>query len=110
VARPRGTRIRTGRRYRVFDGRASAEWIINRGAADGMEVGLPVVGQNGLAGVIREVSDRTSRVQALSDPQSAVGVAERDARNRGIVFGVGRDLPWSSFPKTRTHRSSPERN
>jgi rod shape-determining protein MreC len=80
-------------------GGASAEWIINRGAADGMEVGLPVVGQKGLAGVIREVSDRTSRVQALSDPQSAVGVAERDARNRGIVFGVGRDLPMEFIPE-----------
>jgi rod shape-determining protein MreC len=80
-------------------GGASAEWIINRGAMDGMEVGLPVVGQNGLAGVIREVSDRTSRVQALTDPQSAVGVAEREDRNRGIVFGAGRDMPLEFIPE-----------
>lgn len=78
---------------------SSAEWVINKGASHGMEVGLPVVGQNGLAGVIREVSERSSRVQALTDPLSAVGVAESENRSRGIVFGVGRDLPLEFVPE-----------
>lgn len=78
---------------------SSAEWVINRGSTHGMEVGLPVVGQNGLAGVIREVSERSSRVQALTDPLSAVGVAQTETRSRGIVFGAGRDLPLEFLPE-----------
>lgn len=78
---------------------SSAEWVINRGAIHGMEAGLPVVGQNGLAGVIREVSDRSARVQALTDPLSAVGVAQTETRSRGIVFGKGRDMPLEFLPE-----------
>lgn len=78
---------------------SSAEWIINKGSQHGMEAGMPVVGQSGLAGVIREVSDRSSRVQALTDPQSAVGVSEVTTRSRGIVFGAGRDLPLEFVPE-----------
>lgn len=76
-----------------------AEWIINRGAFDGLHVGLPVVGQGGLAGVVREVSERTARVQALADPLSAVGVAAAESRSRGIVFGRSRDQPLEYIPE-----------
>lgn len=81
---------------------SSAEWVINRGKAHGMEPGLPVVGQNGLAGVIREVSERSSRVQALTDPLSAVGVAETENRSRGIVFGAGRGLSLEFLPENES--------
>lgn len=76
-----------------------AEWIINRGEVDGLRVGLPVVGQGGLAGVIREVSERTARIQALADPMSAVGVAAARSRSRGIVFGRSRDQPLEYIPE-----------
>lgn len=81
---------------------SSAEWVINKGAQHGMEVGLPVVGQNGLAGVVREVSERSARVQALTDPLSAVGVAEAENRSRGIVFGAGRDMPLEFVPENES--------
>lgn len=76
-----------------------AEWIINRGELDGLELGLPVVGLGGLAGVIREVASRSARVQALTDPLSAVGVVDSETRDRGIVLGDGRGRPLAFFPE-----------
>lgn len=80
----------------------SAELLINRGRLDHLEPGLPVVGQKGLVGVIREVTDRSARVQALADPLSAVGVAETESRARGIVMGHGRDEPVQFVPENET--------
>lgn len=78
----------------------SAEWIINRGADDEIEVGLPVVGLRGLAGIVREVHERTAVVQSLTDPKSAVGVAAMETRNRGILFGRGSDAPLEFIPES----------
>ncbi|MBI1784948.1 rod shape-determining protein MreC [Candidatus Sumerlaeota bacterium] len=72
---------------------------INRGSRDKLEPGLPVVGQKGLAGVIREVSERSALVQAITDPLSAVGVADVQTRHRGVVFGRGRDAEAEFIPE-----------
>lgn len=72
---------------------------IDRGSADGVEEGLPVVGRDGLAGVVREVAPRSARVQALSDPLGAVGVADLRTRHRGMVVGEGRGLPLKFIPE-----------
>ncbi len=85
----------------------SAVLTINRGSADHLRVGLPVVGQNGLAGVIREVADRSARVQALTDPMSAVGVADLETRRRGIVFGRGRDAETEFIPDNEIQPITP---
>lgn len=80
----------------------SAEWIIGLGSADGVEVNAPAVGREGLAGVVREVSNRSARLQALTDPMSAVGVAAAKGRGRGIVFGRGRGAPLEFVPEDET--------
>lgn len=77
----------------------AAEWTINRGSLDGIEIGLPVVGRLGLAGVIRQVEDHSARVQALSDPISAVGGADTENRARGVIFGRGRGSPLEFLPE-----------
>lgn len=85
----------------------SAELLINRGSLDHLEPGLPVVGQRGLVGVIREVAPRTARVQALPDKLSAVGVAEADSRGRGIILGRGRNEPLEFIPENETQPVRP---
>lgn len=78
----------------------SAELTINRGRLDGVREGLPVVGQRGLVGVVREAADRSARVQAITDTLSAVGVSDAATRNRGIVRGMGREEEPSFIPET----------
>lgn len=67
----------------------SAVLTINRGRRDGVRPRDPVVALGGLVGVVREVAEASSRVQALSDPVSAVGVFDRVSRARGVVMGQG---------------------
>lgn len=85
----------------------SALFTINRGASDGLSAGLPVVGQKGLAGVIRQTAERTSLVQALTDPLSAVGVADLESRGRGMVFGRGHDRDPEFIPENEVQPIEP---
>ncbi len=80
---------------------------INRGSRDHLTPGLPVVGQKGLAGIIREVSERTSLVQALTDPLSAVGVADVQTRHRGVIFGRGRTADPEFIPENEVQPINP---
>jgi rod shape-determining protein MreC len=63
---------------------------INAGAQQGVEVGMPVVsagGGLGLVGRIAEVAPRTSKVQLLSDRESAVAALLQNSRATGLVVG-----------------------
>lgn len=84
-----------------------AELIISLGAQDGLAPGMPVVGREGLAGVIREVTARSARVLALSDPLSAVGVTDLATRSRGVIFGRGRDAALEYIPEDETQPIEP---
>ena len=71
---------------------------INRGRADGVQSCDPVVALDGLVGIVREVASPRARVQALTDPMSAVGAVVRDSRVRGVVYGRGHDRPLEFMP------------
>lgn len=47
---------------------------IDKGAADGVAVGQPVVATNGLAGTVAQVSRHTAQLRLLTDPNFVVGV------------------------------------
>jgi rod shape-determining protein MreC len=71
--------------------------IIDRGSADGIRRGMPVVTDQGLVGRVEAVISNAARVQLITDPSSAVNVrleiAERDATLVGSVSGdLGLDL------------------
>lgn len=75
---------------------------INGGSDDGVEVGMPVVTETGLAGQIIHVSKRSSQVQLIQDKNQEVPVLFTESHVRGIVRGTGdgdtlqsRDLPFS---------------
>jgi rod shape-determining protein MreC len=55
-------------------GRAGATLMVDRGAADGIRAGMPVVAAGGLVGRIIDVAPGHSTVLPLTDPASAVGV------------------------------------
>lgn len=81
---------------------------LNKGRADGVDVGFPVVGAGGLVGQVIQSFHHTSVVRLVTDGQSKVGVAFGSGNQyTGIVDGQG---PGSSMtadlvpPHTPLHR------
>ena len=61
--------------------------IIDRGAGDGVEVGMPVLTADGLVGRIRETSRGAAKVMLITDPSSSVAALIQRTRATGIVQG-----------------------
>jgi rod shape-determining protein MreC len=62
--------------------------IINRGEADGVRTGLPVIANNGVVGRTLEVSWHVSRVLLLTDENSNIDAMVQDSRVLGILQGA----------------------
>jgi rod shape-determining protein MreC len=60
---------------------------INRGARDGLSVGMPVVTRQGLVGRVLNVSANAARVLLVTDPSSAVSARLQTTRAEGSVLG-----------------------
>lgn len=61
--------------------------VINRGADDGLEVDMAVIGPEGLFGRTVRVSGSSSVVQLIIDPESAVGVRLASSGETGVLVG-----------------------
>ncbi len=77
-------------------GKDSSPWfktvIIDKGVADGVEKGMPVVIPEGIVGQVIDASNQYSKVLLIIDINSAVDALVQRSRARGIVKGrsVGR--------------------
>ncbi|HEX2766204.1 MAG TPA: rod shape-determining protein MreC [Candidatus Limnocylindria bacterium] len=85
----------------------SWEVRIDAGSTDGLEVGMPVVGNAGgvgaLAGTVVEVTDDTARVRFVMDTRSAVIAIDQATRALGEIHGQpGGQLIMSNVPVTET--------
>jgi rod shape-determining protein MreC len=71
----------------------SQKIVINRGAADGLQLGMPVASDAGIMGQIVRVFQNSSEVALLEDRDLAIPI--QVARNglRGALFGMGRGEP-----------------
>ena len=73
-------------------GRDPSNWnaslIINKGHAEGLEVGQPVVSPLGVVGRIFEVGHNTAKVILLSDPTFAVAAVVERSRENGLLTGT----------------------
>ncbi|NLC71941.1 MAG: rod shape-determining protein MreC [Desulfuromonadaceae bacterium] len=63
--------------------------VINKGSADGVEEGMPVMVAEGVVGRILRVAPSESRVLLVTDPSSALGALVQKNRARGIIRGQG---------------------
>ncbi|NLV24542.1 MAG: rod shape-determining protein MreC [Deltaproteobacteria bacterium] len=63
--------------------------IINKGSADGVEEGMPVMVAEGVVGRILRVAPHQSRVLLVTDPSSALAALVQKNRARGIIRGQG---------------------
>ena len=65
--------------------------IIDKGRADGLTRGLPVVMPQGIAGQVIEVSNHYSKVMLIIDRNSAVDALVQRSRARGVIKGESTD-------------------
>jgi len=72
-------------------GRNPSYWnssiLIDKGARDGIQQGLPVVDELGVIGKIAEVGPHTSKVILLSDPEFSVAALTQESRENGLISG-----------------------
>lgn len=61
--------------------------IINKGARDGVAIGMPVVTRQGLVGRIIDVTALAARVLLITDPSSSVSARLQISRAQGTVQG-----------------------
>ena len=88
-------------------GRPSSTWegviVIDRGTADGVVAGMPVLAAQGLVGQIVETSAHASRVRLITDQQSGVGGMLQSSRAVGVVRGsIDRTLSLDFVSKEST--------
>ncbi len=73
--------------------------IINRGSADGLRRGMPVVTQQGLVGRIAAVTASAARVQLVTDPNMRINVRVEPAGTAGLLVGsLTGDLSLEQVP------------
>jgi rod shape-determining protein MreC len=63
--------------------------LIDRGSADGVKRGQPVVAEDGVVGKVIFTSERLAKVLLLTDPASGVAVVHQDGRYQGVLTGRG---------------------
>lgn len=72
-------------------GRPTDSWggtvVVDRGTAQGVKIGDPVIAAGGLVGQVVEVSPLASKVRLITDPNSGVSVIVQRTRANGIVRG-----------------------
>jgi rod shape-determining protein MreC len=73
-------------------GRDPTNWnasiVIDKGKADGISEGMPIVNAQGVVGKISEVNDNLSRIILLTDPQFSVPVLVQRPRETGLLMGT----------------------
>lgn len=60
---------------------------IDRGATDGVRLGMPVLTAEGLVGRVKEVSVNSAKVLLITDPSSSVAALIQRTRATGVVQG-----------------------
>ncbi|MDE2145673.1 MAG: rod shape-determining protein MreC [Burkholderiales bacterium] len=67
----------------------SRKVVIDRGAAQGVAPGSPVVDEAGVLGQVTRVYPATSEVTLLADKDAAIPVLDTRTQQRGAAFGAG---------------------
>ncbi|ACM21822.1 cell shape-determining protein MreC [Geotalea daltonii FRC-32] len=63
--------------------------FLDRGAAEGLQEGMPVVAVDGVIGRLVKVAAESSRVLLLTDHASGIAAVVQRSRARGVVKGTG---------------------
>lgn len=99
-----GIELRGGQIIARVIGRDSNNFLnflmVDLGSRHGIEVGMPVMNNEGLVGRISEVTSSSSKVLLITDPLSAVNAILQSSRLTGVVNGsVGGDPVMGFIPQ-----------
>jgi len=76
--------------------RDPSNWLktitVDKGNSEGLRRGMPLVDGHALVGLTTAVSSSSSKVQLLTDPNSAIDAMVQGSRAPGVVEGNGSDL------------------
>lgn len=61
--------------------------LVDKGRADGVDIGLPVINPQGVVGLVVEAAGSYAKVVLITDPNSAVDAVVQNNRARGIIKG-----------------------
>lgn len=75
-------------------------FIINRGSSEGVKVGMPVLDDDGLIGVISEVSENYSVVKTLYNSNLNIAVTIQSINVDGVLSWNGSELIIKNIPST----------
>ncbi len=67
----------------------SSSIIVNKGSAEGVRKGMPVLSGFGIIGQTTDISAHSSKVVLINDLSSAVDVILQENRHNGVVVGTG---------------------
>ncbi len=62
-------------------------FTVDKGSTDGVQLGDPVMTENGLVGYISELSFKTSKVAPILSPNVQVGVIDKRTGDEGVITG-----------------------
>ena len=97
----------TAQTQNAYASNFTATITLDKGRADGVDVGYPVVGAGGLLGQVIEASHHTSMVRLITDGQSKVGASfGNQLQFSGIVDGQGSNQSMTAVlvaPHTPLH-------
>ncbi len=96
-----GIELRGGQIIARVIGRDSNNFLnfvmVDLGSRHGIEVGMPVLNNEGLVGRVSEVTNTSSKILLISDPLSTVNAILQSSRLTGVVNGVVGDDPVMGF-------------
>lgn len=62
-------------------------FVLDKGSNDGVELGAPVMTDNGLVGYVSELGMMSCKVTSILSPDAQIGVIDKKTENEGIVTG-----------------------
>jgi len=77
---------------------SQSNFIINVGQNDGIEIGMPVINDKGLLGIVHSVSGDFSNIRTLRNSLLKIIVKNQRSRIDGILYWNGDDLVIKNIP------------
>jgi rod shape-determining protein MreC len=74
--------------------------ILNKGADDGIQVGMPVLNSNGLVGIISDVTENFSVTKTLFNSSLNIAVTVQNINVDGVLSWNGNELIIKNIPTT----------
>ncbi len=95
-----GPSLKTGRVISKFVSNIQGLYVLNLGSDDSISVGMPVITEKGLAGIIVEVSNSFSLIRNLKNNSLKLAVSVQRSNVDGIMKYDGENLIIENIPST----------